>query len=379
MIKVDLIDGEAGFDGLRPEWTALLAESEADGFFMTWEWLRTWWKHLVDGRRLHVLTVRDDGRLIGLAPFAVRPTQLDAHPVFRCFELLGTGQVGSDYLDICAQRGREADVVGALADVLVEGSLSYSLRRMRPGSLVERLAARLADRQWILEAADDEVAPYVAYRGRTFDQYLSDLGSSHRYAFRRRLRGLEKQYRVELFRVTEEAERSEALRALIDLHAARWKDRPVPSEAFSSPALVAFHEDISKVALERGALRLYLLRLDGKPVAGLYGFRHGGAFYFYQSGFDPAYAKQSVGLVTMGLVMRSAIEEGVAEFDLLHGTEDYKRHWARETRALRRAQLYPPGVRGWIYRGSAQIERSARRIARRAIDAGRRLPAGSTP
>jgi CelD/BcsL family acetyltransferase involved in cellulose biosynthesis len=379
MTTLDLIEDVAGLERLRPEWNELLRESDADGFFMTPEWLFTWWKHLAQGRRLHVLTVRDGTELIGIAPFTIRPTQIGAHPMFRCFELLGTGLAGSDYLDLVVRPGREELVLATLCDRIAGDSRAFTLRRMRAGSHAERLAGMLAGREWLVTTADDEVAPFVAFGGRSFDKYLADLGSAHRYAFRRRLRGLEKRYHVALERVEQEAERPQALEALITLHGARWKDRPASSEAFSNPALVAFHDEVTRIALERGWLRLYLLRLDGVAAAGLYGFRHRQSFYFYQSGFDPAYAKQSVGLVTMGLVMRAAIEEGIAEFDLLHGTEDYKRHWTRENRALRRADIYPPGVRGWLYRSSAELERQARRFARRAIEAGRRLPLPGTP
>jgi CelD/BcsL family acetyltransferase involved in cellulose biosynthesis len=110
-----------------------------------------------------------------------------------------------------------------------------------------------------------------------------------------------------------------------------------------------------------------VLRLDGKPAACLYGFLYSGTFYFYQSGFDAAYGKESVGLVSMGLSIKSAIEEGAEEFDLLHGDEEYKSHWSRQSRELCQLELYPPGGMGSICRRSAELERAARRIARRVL------------
>jgi CelD/BcsL family acetyltransferase involved in cellulose biosynthesis len=152
----------------------------------------------------------------------------------------------------------------------------------------------------------------------------------------------------------------------MDLHNARWRDRG-GSDAFDTPGLVAFHREFSRIALERGWLRLYVLRLDRKSAACLYGFLYGGTFYFYQSGFDSAYRKESVGLVSMGLSIKSAIEEGAEEYDLLHGNEEYKSHWSRESRELSRLELYPPGGMGSICRRSAQLERAARRMARRVL------------
>ena len=79
-----------------------------------------------------------------------------------------------------------------------------------------------------------------------------------------------------------------------------------------------------------------------------YGFRYGDKFYFYQSGFDPGYARQSVGLVALGLTIKAALEEGAMEYDLLHGDEEYKFLWAHQTRELRRLELFPSYVRGWL-------------------------------
>src|SRR5438034_687859 len=101
----------------------------------------------------------------------------------------------------------------------------------------------------------------------------------------------------------------------VALHHRRWRPRG-GSDALHTENLIAFHREFTRTALERGWLRLFTLWLGEKPAASLYGFRYGRTFYFYQSGFDPAYAKNSVGLVTMGLSIESALEEGAEEYDL---------------------------------------------------------------
>ena len=163
--------------------------------------------------------------------------------------------------------------------------------------------------------------------------------------------------------VQTEAERREALEALVALHTRRWQERG-GSEAFGSPRLLAFYDEASRLALQRDWLRLFILRLDGKPAAVLHGYRYGPKFYFYQSGFDPSFAKESVGLVTMGLTIRHALEEGATEYDLLHGAEPYKFHWADRVHELGRLELFAPGLRGAIYRqlvvGGVRAKEAAR-------------------
>jgi len=121
------------------------------------------------------------------------------------------------------------------------------------------------------------------------------------------------------------------------------------------------------LALARGWLRLFVLRLDGKPAASLYGFRYGGVFYFYQSGFDPAYAKHSVGLATMALSIKAAIEEGAEEYDLLRGDEDYKFHWTCTVRELGQVVISPPGMGGALHQVASRFSWGSRQLARRVL------------
>jgi CelD/BcsL family acetyltransferase involved in cellulose biosynthesis len=153
---------------------------------------------------------------------------------------------------------------------------------------------------------------------------------------------------------------------LFDLHDRRWKERG-GSDAFSSRGVLSFHEEFSRLALDRGWLRLFILRVAGEPAAALYGFRYRATFCFYQSGFDPRFAQKSVGLVMMGLTIQSAIEESAREFDFLHGDEAYKSLWARNRRELIRLELDPPGARAFLRRGAIDAERAARHAARRML------------
>ena len=116
--------------------------------------------------------------------------------------------------------------------------------------------------------------------------------------------------------------------------------------------------------LDRGWLRLFVLSLDDTPVAALYGVLYRRKFYFYQSGFDPAFARHSVGLVTMGLSIEHAIRDGAVEYDLLHGEEPYKFLWAQHTRGLTGLELYPPDVRGSLGRTMMSIRAAVKSLIR---------------
>jgi CelD/BcsL family acetyltransferase involved in cellulose biosynthesis len=372
-MQVELLTA-AQFSALAEEWTGLLAESEADGVFLSWEWLHTWWKHLAQDRELLLMTVRSPKGLIAIAPLALRPAGVTRVPPLRCVELLGSGLAGSDHLDLIVRRGHEQEAATALAAQLASSGHLLELQRVRGGaSGVRALAMLLRGAGWQLAEQDTELCPLALRPTQGWPQYFAGLGQEHRYSFRRKLRKLGERFEVRFEAACTEPERKRALAVLINLHQRRWRQRGT-SEAFSSPQLVAFHEEFSALALRRGWLRLFVLQLDGQPVAALYGFRYRQRFSFYQSGFDPEWGKHSVGLVTMGLTIRRAFEEGALEFDFLHGDEAYKFHWTQSVRRLTQYELYPPGARGFFYRKTISLTRAARRLARSLLDAANPRP-----
>ncbi len=364
---VERIADVSGFLSLRDEWSELLEASDSDCLFLTWEWLYTWWKHLAGDRQLSILIVRRDGQLIALAPFCLRPPRLSRLRVLPVLEFLGNGCVGSDYLDFIIRKGCEPEARRALASGLAEQRLALDWTQLRRGRCeAAGVAAELAEKNWSVSETVTNTCPFIPLAGMNWEAYLATLGGEHRYNFHRKWKRLNRDYTVQFEQVHTEEQRWETIDLVIELHNQRWSDRG-GSDAFNTPGLIAFHREFSRLALHRGWLRLYVLRLNQQPAACLYGFLYGGTFYFYQSGFDSAYQKQSVGLVSMGLGIQRAIEEGVSEYDLLHGSEAYKSHWSRESRELSRLELYPPGGMGRISRASVELERASRRLARRVI------------
>lgn len=355
---VERIADAAGFAALRSDWDELLEASPADSFFLTWEWLFTWWQHLAGERRLALLAVRNGRQLVAVAPLAVAPPPARRPLAPAPFQLLGTGQVGSDYLDLIARSGEEQQAAAALADYLAPHRKLIELGQLpRERSSAALLAERLRDRGWGTLERATHVCPYIELAGESWESYVAGLGSSHRANLRRRLRKLRQAFDFRFERVDSEAALETAFEVLIALHHRRWAGRG-GSDAFGGPAVVAFHRELSALALRRGWLRLYVLRLDGRPAAALYGFLYRGRFLFYQGGFDPAFADLSVGLVTMGLTIRAAIEEGAREYDMLHGAEEYKFLWANRSRRLARLELYPPTPGGHLRRFLRMATRS---------------------
>jgi len=363
---IETIEDAAGFEKLRDEWDALLETSASNCFFLTWEWLYPWWKHLSGDRTLRIVTLRSGGELVAIAPLASRPRRLARWVPFQSLEFIGADKVCSDYLDLIIKRGREPEALDMLAEHLSREMLMIEMANVRRKSLAAELTAELERYGWSPSEETIGVCPFTILTGHSWDSYLASLGSEHRYNFRRRLRNIGKIARVRFEEARSPAQAQHMLEELVALHNMRWRDRG-GSDAFDTPDLIAFHEEVTQLALDRGWLRLYLLTLDDRPAAALYGFHYHATFYFMQAGFDPAYRKQSVGLLAMGLAIKHAIDEGTDECDMLRGDEAYKFHWARERRELGRLELYPPRLSALLYKRAQAMGRAGKTAVLRAL------------
>lgn len=361
---------------LRSHWQRLLSRSASATPFNSWEWLVTWWECLAPrGGRLCVLAVWSGSTLVAVAPMLRRAPQR--------LELLGGDTVGSDYLDVVCQRTWEVAVSKALADWLHRQPQTLRCVRLLPAALLATHLARALERRgWRLSKRADEACPFIPLAEHDWESFVSGLGQQHRANLRRKLRRIQRDFHMQLDIAESEPQRARMLEELFVLHQRRWDGRGT-SEAFQTPANRRFHHRVSRRMLERGWLRLFVLRLDETPAAGLYGLCRGQTFYFFQSGFEPTFAKYSPGLVMMGLSIKHAIAAGCTEYDMLHGTEPYKFLWAKETRALHRIECFPPTLWGYLDQRRATALQRMRGVARVATaSAGpvwRRMNAKTAP
>jgi CelD/BcsL family acetyltransferase involved in cellulose biosynthesis len=213
---------------------------------------------------------------------------------------------------VCAADDR-AMAADALEQVLDDGDWDVLLAERLASSdvLPESLRERMLQ---------EEPSPVLHIDGRSWDDYLASKSSNFRQQARRRERKLAKEHEI-AFRLADDPDRLDAdLEDLFLLHNLRW-------QGYSGALLerrAAFHRDFAHRALERGWLRLWLLEVNRRTVAAVYGLRFGNRELFYQAGRDPDYDRHAVGSVLMIHTIREAFGEGLDAYDFLRGGEYYK-------------------------------------------------------
>jgi CelD/BcsL family acetyltransferase involved in cellulose biosynthesis len=313
--------GEA-FTGLRNEWNGLLERCDRATIFQSWEWNQAWWRHFSSSKRLLILQVREQGRLVGLAPFYIG--HYPGTPLRR-LAFVGTGI--SDYLDILASTERAPEVCGAILQYLT-ASRRYDLvdlRDLRSTALLREAVAQSSLDIWAgyemsLEA--QEPCPYLPLPS-TWDEYFKRLSKNTRHHLPRCQRAFSRVFEHAEIRMARGEETAEAMTALFELHQKRWKARQ-QSGHLGGEDIQAFHRRVAEQFLAQGRLRLYIARAGGDIVGVEYAFCSQQRYYFYLNGFDPELSRYSLGSLLMAEAIRQAIAEGCTEIDFLRGKEAYK-------------------------------------------------------
>src|SRR5262249_32924066 len=88
--RIDVIADYDQFAVLEADWNDAVERARIPHPFLRHEWVRTWWDSFGPSaplrrsdRQLHVIVVRDQGRIIGIAPFMREATVLYGLPVRR--------------------------------------------------------------------------------------------------------------------------------------------------------------------------------------------------------------------------------------------------------------------------------------------------------
>ena len=351
---MDVITDPAALRSYESEWRELA--ERRDNAFITPEWFWAWLDSYGEATEPAVLAARRvDGSLLGLMPLVAATTR-------RPRTLRFAGAAHADHLHpVCLQEDEET-VASAAAAALSEVGGRWTvavLDNVDSGARWWRALARAPSVVGVV-AHRDTVLPVIDLGADGWEGYLAKRGRNFREQAVRYPRRLERRYRVSYRRTTDESELDRDMATFFRLHDARWDARG--GSSLAGERARSFQLDFARSALRRGWLRLWFLELDGTAVAAWYGWRLGDKYAYYQAGFDPAWEHLSVGFVLLVHTVRSAIEEGASQYDMLLGDESYKARFTNTKEPVRTVTLSRSRSAHLATAAEACIWKSSRRL-----------------
>ncbi|MEO8288315.1 MAG: GNAT family N-acetyltransferase [Chloroflexota bacterium] len=326
-ITVTEVTDRTAFMRIQPEWDALVQRT-CDQPFYRHGFIRVWLDNFAPSVELRVLLARDEeGNLVGALPLMAERGSMYGAPVRR---LVAAANDHSCRFDMIAW---DSKAVGAAFFSRLVADTSWDvlcIRDVPEEGNARQLYEAAQAAGFPCGAWESLRSPYIALPGSP-EAYESRLSAKHKSNLRRRRKNLSTQGRVSVEQVTGSVDLSAKLEEGFALEASGWKGRK--GTAISQEAATwGFYSELARNESYRGALSLYFLRLDGKPLAFQYGLLDGGAFYLLKPSYDEAYKEYSPGHLLMQDVVRDCIAREMLEFDFLGPDMPWKRDWTGSVR-----------------------------------------------
>jgi CelD/BcsL family acetyltransferase involved in cellulose biosynthesis len=152
------------------------------------------------------------------------------------------------------------------------------------------------------------------------DGYFASLDKKERHELRRKLRRFEREVGPPRLQRADDKTLAAHLETFLGWH----RQAPGQKASFMDDRRESFFRRVGAEFHARGELALDVLDGGGTPVAAGFSFVVGDTVYLYNSSLDPAFVRDSPGMVLLSCLIERAIADGLRRLDFLKGSERYK-------------------------------------------------------
>lgn len=336
---------------IAPEWRRLCDESGDEEVFYRPEWAQAYLQAFEPRADVVMITAWADERLRGILPLVRRRTFVSGLPVatlttpanvhsLRASLTVCPGAEGDSALQGLWQATKDLprwDVID-VANVVEGNGLDRLVALARADEY--RTARKRTSQTLYLPIA----APATSAQDKAAQPpWLVGTRPKFRSHLRRARRQLEEQGTLALkhYGIADPA----ALKKFYGLEASGWKG--AEGTAIQCDARTQqFYDSVAQAAAREGYLSLDFLELNGKPIAGHFGFNLRGRYFLAKAGYDEAFRRHGPGQLLVNEILGQTPERGLREFDFVGPATWDESRWASERRTNYRVFIFRKNLYG---------------------------------
>lgn len=343
-MKVRRIESLEELEALAPSWHEIAREGGYTSPFLSHDWFVCCWRAAGPSRRPVLLLVEDAAGPVALVPLARWATKLRGLPV----RVLGTLDApDTPFVDWLVVGRPEPAMEAVMAHLVPRRDWDLLVLDKAPADsrVVKTLESGAPGGVHVQRAATIR-SPYVAVTS-TWESFWEQTSQRFKKTFRsvRNRLGKAGTISAEEHRTVDVG--GELFAEALDVSLRSWKG-PRGLAMATMPGMPEFFRALTERASARGWLRLWVLRLDGRAVATEYQLEAEGRVHALRADFDAGLPDDlSPGSYLNGHIIRTLFDrEGIHEYDMGPGENEYKSRWATGAHETVRLRLFHPGIYG---------------------------------
>ena len=367
-MSISVITSEGDFHDLAASWNDLAAAAGGN-IFLHHEWFHAAWEWRKETASLFVLVAREDDRAIGILPL-VRICERKRFGTVRRLEFLTVPDTQlCDLIAAPQEHRRAAELIAGELQRLSGEWDQLVLRYLPAGAAAQALHSVLQARGYAVQLRPHSRNLFVPLH-TSWDGYYGTRTRSLKKANNLAANRLGKTGAVTIHRIGGDAAPpqsvAQALADAVDISRRSWKH--ATGNSLDHPGPNRFIRTLTEHAVQRGWLSLWLLSLDGRPVALEYQLADGANVYALRADFDAKFEEVSPGSHLMRTLLEALFGENLHRYYMGPGENAYKARWTDEFEPLDALLAYGKSFRGRVLH---VLEETLKPRARRLRDAFR--------
>lgn len=363
-LSFNLHEAKRNFPLLEQSWCQLY-QSERDGFFLSFPWVKTWLQSLPDQVSAKLLTVESEGEI--LLACLIGCSQNKSRNLFSLTEghVNETGILEID--DVVIERNGFLSALSNKTQVLSVPELlkKLGLNKVRINNIHQDHLKHILqhiDLGSCKKFVSNRPSYYVSLDQvrASYDGYLSLLSANKRRQIKRS-KSLYTQ-KGELL-IQEASSVTEALLLfdkMVELHQKEWQTRGKDG-SFSNDFILTLHKKLITDYYHAGQICLFNFYNDEGSIGIIYGFISGDDFLYYQSGFNYSDDnRRKPGLTCHSMLVQFLAGKGLKCYDFLAGDAPYKKSLSTGSYGMSHIEFFDSSIKSRLYLFARSVRRSIR-------------------
>jgi len=167
------------FMALESEWNDVVERARTPHPFLRHEWVRSWWDSFQGDRQLHIVVVRDDDRIVGIAPLMREHAVVYGLPLKRLALLANDHTPRTDFV----VAGHENDVYQAIWNALAGEMDRWDVLQLtqlpRTSRTIAAMSGLASADQLPIGTWKSSDSPYLELSGTWERYWQSQIGRAH--------------------------------------------------------------------------------------------------------------------------------------------------------------------------------------------------------
>lgn len=334
---------------IAPEWRRLCDESGDEEVFYRPEWAQAYLQAFEPKADVLMISAWAGERLRGVLPLVWRRTFISGFPIAA---LTIPANVHSLRASLTVCPGAEGDAalqaLWQAAKNLPQWDL-IDVANVVEGNGLDRLVALARTHGYRTARKRTSQTLYFPIDASVPDKtvaqppWLAGTRPKFRSHLRRAKRQLEEQGTLALRHYG--AADPEALDKFYALEASGWKGAE-GTAIRCDPRTRQFYDSVAQAAARDGYLSLDFLELNGKPIAGHFGFNLRGRYFLAKAGYDEAFRRHGPGQLLVNEILSETPQRWLREFDFVGPATWDESRWASARRTNYRVFIFRRSLYG---------------------------------